>query len=80
VVVANEESVQKHHLTPLLRILGWNSVGCDPTIMGIGPVEAIRNLCKKTGIPLDKIDLIEVDQRTIKSKIGINLWVFSSFR
>ena len=62
VVVADEQSVQKHHLTPLLRILGWQSVGCDPAIMGIGPVEAIRGVCKKTGIPLDKVDLIEVNE------------------
>jgi acetyl-CoA acetyltransferase len=40
--------------------LGWQAIGCDPTIMGIGPVEAIRKLCKKTGIELDMIDLIEV--------------------
>lgn len=58
--MADEESVEKHHLTPLVRILGWQSVGCDPTIMGIGPVEAIRILCKKSGVELNKIDLIEV--------------------
>lgn len=58
--MADEQSVSKHHLTPLLRIIGWQSVGCDPTIMGIGPVEAIRILCKKTGVSLDKVDLIEV--------------------
>jgi len=61
-VVASEEAVKKHHLTPLARIVGWNTVGCEPTIMGIGPVEAIRGLCKKTGISLDKVDEVEVNE------------------
>lgn len=60
VVVANSESVKKYHLSPLVRIVGWTTVGCDPKIMGIGPVEAIQKLCHKTGISLDQIDLIEV--------------------
>ncbi|KAL3075433.1 hypothetical protein niasHT_037593 [Heterodera trifolii] len=62
VVVADEESVSKYHLDPLVRLLGWHAVGCDPTIMGIGPVEAIRGLCKKTGIALDKVDIVEVNE------------------
>lgn len=62
VVVADEESVKTHHLTPLVRILGWHTVGCEPHIMGIGPVEAIRQLCVKTGISLDQVDLIEVNE------------------
>jgi acetyl-CoA acyltransferase 2 len=62
VVVASEEAVQKYNLTPLARIVGWNVVGCEPKIMGIGPVEAIRGLLKKTGVPLEKIDTIEVNE------------------
>uniref|UniRef100_A0A914I3U8 Mitochondrial 3-ketoacyl-coa thiolase n=1 Tax=Globodera rostochiensis TaxID=31243 RepID=A0A914I3U8_GLORO len=62
VVVANEESVEKYHLTPMVRLLGWHAVGCDPTIMGIGPVEAIRGLCKKTGITLEQVDIVEVNE------------------
>nr|CAD2201435.1 unnamed protein product [Meloidogyne enterolobii] len=79
VIVADEESVEKHHLTPLVRILGWQSVGCDPTIMGIGPVEAIRILCKKSGVELNKIDLIEVNEAfapqvlSVQRELGIDL-------
>jgi acetyl-CoA acyltransferase 2 len=62
VVVASEEAVQKYHLTPLARIVGWQAVGCEPKIMGIGPVEAIRGLLKKTGVPLEKIEAIEVNE------------------
>ena len=59
-IVADETAVQKYHLQPLARILGWHAVGCEPAIMGIGPVPAIRTLVKKTGVPLEKVDLVEV--------------------
>uniref|UniRef100_A0A915E9V9 Mitochondrial 3-ketoacyl-coa thiolase n=1 Tax=Ditylenchus dipsaci TaxID=166011 RepID=A0A915E9V9_9BILA len=62
VVVASQESVEKLHLTPLARIVGWYVVGCDPTIMGIGPVEAIKGLCHKTGVSIDKIDVFDINE------------------
>jgi acetyl-CoA acyltransferase 2 len=37
----SEEAVLKHKLTPLARIVGYGVAGCEPTIMGIGPVPAI---------------------------------------
>jgi len=43
------------------------SLGCDPHIMGIGPVPAIRNLLAKTGYKLDDIDLVEVSDCTCES-------------
>ncbi|VDN57891.1 unnamed protein product [Dracunculus medinensis] len=60
VIVANEGSISALHLTPLARIVAWDVIGCDPSIMGIGPVYAIRNILKKTGLGLANIDLIEV--------------------
>ncbi|KAH7700102.1 acetyl-Coenzyme A acyltransferase 2-like protein [Aphelenchoides avenae] len=62
VIVADETAVQKYHLQPLARILGWHAVGCEPAIMGIGPVPAIRTLVQKTGVPLEKVDLVEVNE------------------
>lgn len=62
-VIASEESVKKHNLKPLVRIVDWTMVGCEPTIMGIGPVSAIQKLCKKAKVPLEKIDIIEVRSR-----------------
>jgi acetyl-CoA acyltransferase 2 len=59
--VASEEAATKHNLTPLARIVAFSMVGVDPTIMGIGPVPAIRNVLKATGKTLDDIDLVEVD-------------------
>ena len=42
----------------LFRIVGYGLAGCDPKIMGIGPVPAIRAMLEKTGIKLEDIDQV----------------------
>ena len=53
---------KKLGVTPIARLAGWGLAGCDPTVMGIGPVPAIRNMLAKTGITLDDVDLIEINE------------------
>ncbi|XP_044263958.1 3-ketoacyl-CoA thiolase, mitochondrial [Tribolium madens] len=62
VIVASEQAASKHNLTPLARIVAYSVVGVDPTIMGIGPAPAIRNVLKASGKTLDDIDLIEINE------------------
>jgi len=62
VIVASEAAVKQHGLTPLARIVGYGLAGCEPTIMGIGPVPAIRGLLDKSGIALDAIDQVEINE------------------
>ena len=59
-IVASEEAVNQHKLTPLARVVGYGLAGVDPSIMGIGPAYAIRNLMEKVNMSLDQIDLVEV--------------------
>lgn len=61
-VLATEEAVAKHGLTPLARLVGWHYAGVDPTIMGIGPVPAIKGLLEKTGKELKDIDRLELNE------------------
>ena len=61
-VVASEDAVNKHKLTPLARLVGYGVAGVDPTIMGIGPAYAIRNMLDTVGMSLDQIDLVEVNK------------------
>lgn len=61
-VVASEEATRANNLTPLSRVVAWSRVGCDPSIMGIGPVEAIRNALKAANLTLKDIDLIEINE------------------
>ncbi len=47
---------------PLLRLTAWASAGVDPARMGIGPVPAIRKLLQRTGLDLDRIDVVEINE------------------
>ncbi len=61
-VVASEEAVKANNLTPLTRVVAWCRVGCDPSIMGIGPVEAIRGALKASNLTLQDMDLVEINE------------------
>lgn len=62
VILASEEAVAKHGLTPLARIVGYGLSGCEPTIMGFGPVPAIRAMLEKTGKSLGEIENLEINE------------------
>ncbi|XP_033208365.1 3-ketoacyl-CoA thiolase, mitochondrial [Belonocnema kinseyi] len=62
VILASEEAVKSEGLTPLARIVGYSVVGVEPSIMGIGPAPAIKNLLKITGKSLNDIELIEINE------------------
>ncbi|HKO02795.1 MAG TPA: acetyl-CoA C-acetyltransferase, partial [Thermoanaerobaculia bacterium] len=49
-------------LTPMARIAAYTHVGVDPKVMGIGPVPATKKLLNETGLTLDDIDLIELNE------------------
>lgn len=61
-ILASEEAVKKHKLTPIARLVNYSIVGVEPSIMGIGPSPAIKGLLKKTGKSLDDIDLVEINE------------------
>ncbi len=62
VVVLSEERAQELGVEPMARIVGYASAGVDPAIMGIGPVPAVKKLLDKTGLSLNDIDLIELNE------------------
>jgi len=49
-VLASEEAVKRHNLASLARIVQWHVAGVEPTIMGIGPVPAIRGALARAGL------------------------------
>ncbi|MFV8572292.1 3-oxoadipyl-CoA thiolase [Marinobacter sp. SBS5] len=61
-LVASQEAVNKHGLKPMAKILGMATAGVEPSIMGIGPVPAVRKLLEKQGISIDEIDVIELNE------------------
>ena len=62
VLLADEESAKRYGLTPRARIVGMATAGVAPHVMGIGPVPAVQKLLKQTGITLNQIDVIELNE------------------
>ncbi len=61
-LLAGEDVVQQGGHTPLARVVASASVGVSPRVMGIGPAPAIRKLLKRTGLSLEQMDIIEINE------------------
>jgi acetyl-CoA acyltransferase len=61
-ILASEGAAKKHGLTPIARVVGVATAGCAPRIMGIGPVPATQKLLARTGVKLDSVDVIELNE------------------
>jgi acetyl-CoA acyltransferase len=62
VLVTSAEFAKERGLTPLGRFVGYATAGVEPERFGIGPVPAIRKVLKLTGLSLDQIDLVELNE------------------
>ena len=62
VVLTTAETANRRGLKPLARIVAWGVAGCDPEIMGIGPVPAVKVALERAGLALDQIDLFEINE------------------
>jgi acetyl-CoA acyltransferase 2 len=61
-ILASEEAVKRHNLTSLARVVQWHVAGVEPTIMGIGPVPAIRGALARAGLQQSDVDLFEINE------------------
>ena len=62
VLVASDDAIKRHNLSPKARIVSSGVVGVEPRIMGIGPVEASKKALAKAGLTLDQMDVIELNE------------------
>lgn len=62
VIIASEKAVREQNLKPIAKIVSWGVAGVDPTIMGIGPVPAIKQALNRAGLSIEDMDLIEVNE------------------
>ena len=61
-LIASKEAIEKYGLTPKAKIVGMATAGVEPRIMGIGPAPATRKVLAKTGLTLDQMDVIELNE------------------
>ena len=61
-LLASEEAAKRHGLTPRARVIGMAAAGVAPRIMGFGPAPAVRKVLAQTGLTLDQMDVIELNE------------------
>lgn len=71
VIVASDDAVKNYGLRPLAKIVSSAVTGCEPRIMGIGPVEATKLALKRANLRLDQIDIIELNEAFAAQSIAV---------
>ncbi|MBI3037475.1 acetyl-CoA C-acyltransferase, partial [bacterium] len=71
IVVMSEQAAEEFGVTPLATITGYAYAGVDPYLMGMGPVEAVKKLLKKSGLTMNDIDLIEANEAFAAQSLGV---------
>ena len=71
VILAGEAAVEKYGLKPMAEIIGIGQGGVDPTVMGLGPVPAIRNALKDADMKLSDMELLELNEAFAAQSLGV---------
>jgi len=71
VVIASGERAAKLGIEPLARFVGSAVAGVEPRVMGIGPVPAVQKLLARTGIGLDEVDLVELNEAFASQALAV---------
>ncbi len=61
-LVASEDAPKRHGLTPRARVIGMAAAGIAPRVMGAGPIEAARKVLARSGLSVDALDVIELNE------------------
>ncbi|MDR0488516.1 MAG: acetyl-CoA C-acetyltransferase [Propionibacteriaceae bacterium] len=61
-ILASAHVVERLGLKPMARLIGWGQAGVDPSIMGVGPIEASRKALTAAGLTIDDCDLVEANE------------------
>jgi len=72
VIVMSRAKAEELGVKPLVAIRGNGSAGVDPSVMGIGPVEAVRKALKKAGTVMEEIDLIEANEAFAAQSLAVS--------
>ena len=70
-LVVAEDQLEALGLTPMATLVGWAPAGCHPATMGLGPVPAVEKLMKRTGLSLDDMGLIELNEAFACQVLGV---------
>ncbi|MBI1187634.1 MAG: acetyl-CoA C-acyltransferase [Alphaproteobacteria bacterium] len=71
-VIMTADEAKKRNIEPLARIASWASRGCDPSIMGTGPIPASKAALEKAGWKVADLDLIEANEAFAAQALAVN--------
>jgi len=72
VVLARADAAKAAGLTPRARIVGYAVAGVRPEVMGIGPIPAVQQLCKRTGLSVSDFDVIESNEAFAAQALAVS--------
>jgi acetyl-CoA acetyltransferase family protein len=70
-VIASEEAARRYGLTPRARIVAGATAGVEPRVMGIGPVPATSKLLERTGLNIQQMDVIELNEAFASQSLAV---------
>jgi len=70
-LLAGERAIQRHGLTPRARVVAGASAGVAPHVMGLGPVPATEKLLDRTGLTVDDIDAVELNEAFAAQSLAV---------
>lgn len=71
VVLMSKEKAEELNIKPVAKFVGFSVAGVDPEIMGIGPIEAIPKVLEKTGLSIDDMDTIELNEAFASQSLAV---------
>ncbi|MFA8435836.1 MAG: acetyl-CoA C-acetyltransferase [Marinifilaceae bacterium] len=71
VLIASEEAVKEHNLSPIAEIVATGQGGVDPAIMGMGPVPAIAKALSKADMKLEQMEVLELNEAFAAQSLGV---------
>ena len=70
-LLTSYDEARKRSIKPLVKIVSWATVGVEPSLMGLGPIKAVRLAVKKANWNLDDIDLFEINEAFAAQSIAV---------
>ena len=70
-LLTNLEEAEKKSIKPLAKIVSWASVGVDPSLMGLGPIKAVKEAVNKAKWNLEDVDLFEINEAFAAQSIAV---------
>uniref|UniRef100_A0A3P8UBF2 Acetyl-CoA acetyltransferase 2 n=2 Tax=Cynoglossus semilaevis TaxID=244447 RepID=A0A3P8UBF2_CYNSE len=70
-VLMSQSEAQRRGIKPMAKIVSWAQAGLEPSIMGTGPIAAIRKAAEKAGWQLDQVDLFEINEAFAAQSIAV---------